>query len=65
MRIYSHKAFFILYVSESYMLYYVVAAMMVTMMKIATISTKIENDAFEFGKYIKHNIGSTIMKELF
>ena len=33
-----------------------------TMMKIANISTKNENDAFRFDKYIKHDIDITIVK---
>ena len=33
-----------------------------TMMKIANISTKNENDAFRFDTYIKHDIDITIVK---
>ena len=35
-----------------------------TMTKIAEISTKIENDAFLFGTYVKQNIDNIILKEI-
>ena len=34
-----------------------------TMMKLTHISMKNENDALLLGKYIKHNIKNTIVKE--